>query len=437
LPIDQKEPPVIAPDHQLPAPTLRPSKGLKILVWLVVLAIFALGFWLVLRKHDDSSKSARSPRGAGGGPVTVTTVTAQKGNIGVYLDAIGTVTPVYTASITSQVNGVVTAVHYREGQLVHRGDPLIDIDARPYQATLVQAQGMLERDQNILGQAQMDLLRYKDAWSRNAIPKQTLDDQEKIVLQNQGTVRLDQGTVQFDQIQVDYCHITAPFTGKVGLRLVDPGNVVQSSGTTTLAVITQIQPITVIFTIPEDNLGQVTPRLRQNAKLAVDAYDRGGSKKVAEGMLLTLDNQIDTTTGTVKARASFDNKDFALYPNEFVNARLLVNTLHDATLIPTSTIQHNGQTAFVYVLQDNTAHQRTIQTGVTDGGTAQVTGISPGDVLANSSFDKLQDNSKVITSDKQAPGGAAPAGSQENSPPGNSQQGNSSQGKKSRGSKTP
>jgi multidrug efflux system membrane fusion protein len=437
LPTDLKEHPVIAPDHQLPAPARRQGRGLKFFIWLVVLAIFALGFWLVLRKHEDSNKAAKSPRGAGGGAVTVTTVTAQKGDIGVYLDAIGTVTPVYTASITSQVNGVVTAVHYKEGQLVHKGDPLIDIDARPYQATLMQAQGTLERDQNILGQAQMDLLRYKDAWARNAIPKQTLDDQEKIVLQNQGTVRLDQGTVQFDQIQVDYCHITAPFTGKVGLRLVDPGNVVQSSGTAALAVITQIQPITVIFTIPEDNLGQVTPRLRQNAKLTVDAYDRGGSKKVAEGMLLTLDNQIDTTTGTVKARASFDNKDFALYPNEFVNARLLVNTLHDATLIPTSTIQHNGQTAFVYVLQDNTAHQRTIQTGVTDGGTAQVTGISPGDVLANSSFDKLQDNSKVTTSDKQAPGGSAPPASQGNSPPGNAPQGNSSQGKKSRGSKTP
>jgi membrane fusion protein, multidrug efflux system len=435
LPIDQKEHPVIAPDHQLPAPARRQGKGLKILVWLVVLAIFGLGFWLVLRKHEDSSKAAKSPRGAAGGPVTITTVTAEKGDIGVYLDAIGTVTPVYTASITSQVNGVVTAVHYKEGQLVHKGDPLIDIDARPYQATLVQAQGMLERDQNILGQAQMDLLRYQDAWSRNAIPKQTLDDQEKIVLQNQGTVRLDQGMVQFDQIQVDYCHITAPFTGQVGLRLVDPGNVVQSSGSTTLAVITQIQPITVIFTIPEDNLGQVTPRLRQRAKLAVDAYDRGGSKKVAEGTLLTLDNQIDTTTGTVKARASFDNKDFALFPNEFVNVRLLVNTLQDSTLIPTSAIQHNGQTAFVYVVQDNTAHMRTIKSGVTDGGTAQVTGINPGDVLANSSFDKLQDNSKVTTNDKQPSGSsAAPQG---NSSQGNQSKGTKSPGKKSRGSKTP
>jgi len=373
-----------------------------------VLAVFAAGFWLILRKHDASSSSAKSPRGAGGGPVTLNTVTAQKGDIGVYIDAIGTVTPVYTASITSQVNGTIMAVNYKEGQIVRKGDPLIDIDDRTYRATLLQAQGTLERDQNVLAQAEMDLQRYKDAWARNAIPKQTLDDQEKVVLQDQGTVKLDQGLVQFDQVQVEYCHITAPFTGQVGLRLVDPGNVVQSSGTTTLAVITQLQPITVIFTIPEDNLSQVQPRLRQRAKLAVDAYDRAGQKKITSGTLLTLDNQIDTTTGTVKARGSFDNKQNLLFPNEFVNTRLLVNTIQNATLIPTSAIQHNGQTAFVYVIQDNVAHQRTVKPGVTDEGTAQVTGIHPGDVLANTSFDKLQDNSKVVVSNKPVPTSNAP-----------------------------
>ena len=328
--------------------------------------------------------------------MTVTTVTAQKGDIGNYLDGIGTVTPVYTSSVTSQVNGIVTAVHYKEGQIVHKGDPLIDIDARPYQATLVQAQGTLERDQGILAQAEMDLQRYREAWDRKAIPKQTLDDQEKVVLQVRGTVKIDQGSVAFDQIQVEYCHIRAPFTGKVGLRLVDPGNVVQSSGTLTLAIITQLQPITVIFTIAEDNLSEVQDQLRQHLQLNVDAFDRTNLKKVAAGKLLTLDNQIDTTTGTVKARSLFDNKDSILYPNEFVNVRLLVNTLHDVTLLPTSAIQHNGQTAFVYVLQDNTAHMRTIKQGVTDGDIAQVTGINPGDVLANSSFEKLQDNVKVV-----------------------------------------
>ncbi|MGA2813168.1 MAG: efflux RND transporter periplasmic adaptor subunit [Candidatus Acidiferrum sp.] len=407
MPPAQNEHPTIGPDHQLPAPPPKRSKIVGIIVWIVVLAIFASGFWLILRKHDQAASAPKSGRGAGGGPVTINTATAQKGEIGVYIDAIGTVTPVYTASITSQVNGTVMAVHYKEGQVVHKGDPLIDIDDRTYVATLLQAQGTLERDQNVLAQAEMDTQRYRDAWARNAIPKQTLDDQEKLVLQDQGTVKLDQGLVQFDQVEVEYCHIAAPFTGKVGLRLVDPGNVVQSSGTTTLVVITQLQPITVIFTIPEDNLGQVQPRLRQNAKLPVDAYDRGGQKKIATGTLLTLNNLIDTTTGTVKARASFDNKDAALFPNEFVNARLLVNTLKDATLIPTSTIQHNGQTAFVYVIQDSVAHMRTVKPGVTDGGTAQVTGVNPGDVLANTSFDKLQDNSKVVISNKPAPASSA------------------------------
>src|ERR1700722_1860375 len=381
-------------------------------MWIVILLVFAAGFWLVL--HHQEPTTAKAPRG-GGGPVTVTTVTAQKGDIGSYLDAIGTVTPVYTSSITSQVNGIVTAVHYKEGQIVHKGDPLIDIDSSPYRATLMQAQGTLERDENVLEQAKMDLQRYNEAWDRRAIPKQQLDDQEKIVLQNQGTVKLDEGVVQFDEVQVNYCHIVAPITGKVGLRLVDPGNVVQSSGTTTLVVITQMTPITVIFTIPEDSLGPVQERLRNKAVLTGDAFDRGGQQKIATGKLLTLDNQIDTTTGTVRARASFENKDTALFPNQFVNVRLLVTTLHDATLIAGSAIQHNGQPAFVYVLQDNTAHMRTIKPGVTDGGTTQVTGVSPGDVLANSSFDKLQDNSKVVVSGGKpapgnAPGGTSPRG---------------------------
>jgi multidrug efflux system membrane fusion protein len=391
---------------------------MRVFMWVVILLVFGVGFWLVL--HQKEATTAKAPRG-GGGPVTVTTVTAQKGDIGVYLDGIGTVTPVYTSSITSQVNGIVTAVHYKEGQIVHKGDPLIDIDSRPYRATLMQAQGTLERDENVLAQAKMDLQRYHEAWDRRAIPKQQLDDQEKIVLQNQGTVKLDEGTVQFDEVQVSYCHIVAPITGKVGLRLVDPGNVVQSSGTTTLTVITQMSPITAIFTIPEDSLGPVQERLRDKAVLTVDAFDRGGQQKIASGKLLTLDNQIDTTTGTVKARASFENKDAALFPNQFVNIRLLVNTLHDATLIPGSAIQHNGQTAFVYVLQDNVAHMRTIKPGVTDGGTAQVTGISPGDILANSSFDKLQDNSKVVTSSGapgSAPGGTRGGGSGGRNAPG-------------------
>jgi membrane fusion protein, multidrug efflux system len=401
LPADQNERPIIGPEHQLPASSPPQHKGGKIIVGIILLVAFAVVIVLILRHHDDTAKAAKSPRG-GGGAVTLTTTTAQKGNIGVYLDSIGTVTPVYSASITSQVNGIITAVHYKEGQIISKGDPLIDIDPRTYEATLLQAQGTLDRDQNVLGQAKMDLERYKDAWARNAIPKQTLDDQEKIVLQDEGTVKLDQGVVQFDQVQVEYCHITAPITGKVGLRLVDPGNVVQSSGTLTLAVITQLQPITVIFTISEDTLDSVQQRLHKNAVLTADAFDRAGQTKIASGKLLTLDNLIDTTTGTVKARASFENKDTSLFPNQFVNIRLLVDTLQGATLIPASAIQHNGQADFVYVLQDDTAHMRSIKSGVTDAGKTAVTGINPGDVLANSSFDKLQDNSKVVVAGKPA-----------------------------------
>jgi multidrug efflux system membrane fusion protein len=405
LSADSNERPTIGPDHQLPAPPPAHPKHkiIRVVVWIALLLIFAAAFFLILRHHDETTSASASRRGAGGGPVSLTTATAKQGNLGVYLDAIGTVTPVYTASITSQVNGVILAVHYKEGQIVRKGDPLVDIDSRPYRATLLQAQGTLQRDENVLAQAKMDVERYRAAWARDAIPKQTLDDQEKLVLQDEGTVKIDQGAVQFDQIQVDYCHITAPFAGRVGLRLVDPGNVVQSTGTTTLAVITQLQPITIIFTIPEDYLGQVQPRLRQHASLAVDAFDRTAQKQIASGTLLTLDNQIDTTTGTVKARASFANKDSALFPNEFVNTRLLVNTLQGATLIPTSAIQHNGAVAFVYVIQDKIAHMRNIQAGVTDGNTTQVTGINPGDVLADSSFDKLQDKSKIVVSSKPIP----------------------------------
>ncbi len=397
--------PAIGPDHQLPAPEHGHPKHtwVRIVVWIVVLLAFAAAFFLILRHRDESKKTATPSRRGAGGTAAITVVTAQRGDIGVYLDSIGTVTPVYTSNITAQVNGVVTAVNFREGQLVRKGTPLIEIDPRPYQATLLQAQGTLDRDNGVLAQAQMDLDRYKAAWARNAIQKQMLDDQEKLVEQDKGTVKNDQGTVQYDQIQVDFCHITSPITGRVGLRLVDPGNVVQANGTTALAVITQIQPITVVFTVAEDSLGEVQPRLQKRAKLPVDAYDRADQKKIAAGTLLTLDNQIDTTTGTVKARASFANKDSSLFPNEFVNTRLLVNTLHNATLVPTSAIQHDGQAAFVYVIQNNVAHKQSIKVGVTDGGTAEVTGINPGDVLANSSFDKLQDKSPVSVSSKPVP----------------------------------
>jgi multidrug efflux system membrane fusion protein len=366
-------------------------------LWIAVLTVLLLlGVVWLWRRHEAAVAAAAAADRAAAIGATVTTASATKGDIGVYLEAIGTVTPVYTASITSQVNGVVTAVLFKEGQQVHKGDALIEIDPRAYQATLLQAQGALQRDQNVLAQAQMDLERYRAALARNAIAGQTVADQEKLELQDQGTVKNDQGSVQYAQVQLDYCHITAPITGQVGLRLIDPGNVVQSTGATTLAVITQLQPITVIFTLSEDNLGSVLARLRAHATLGVDVFDRSARTRIASGQLLALDNQIDTTTGTVKVRAQFDNKDNALFPNQFVNTRLLVNTLQGVTLIPAPAVQQNGSASFVYVIQNNAAQLRTVKTGVTDGAVTQVDGLQPGDVVATSGFDKLQDKATVV-----------------------------------------
>jgi len=388
-----------------PEPALDHSTRIKRtrrIVLAIVAVILILAALLIWRHHEATEAAAAAARRAAAVGITVTTASAKTGDIDVYLDAIGTVTPVYTNSITSQVNGLVVAVGFKEGQLVRKGEPLIEIDSRPYRATLLQAQGILERDQGVLAQAQMDLTRYQAALARNAIAQQTVDDQEKLVLQDQGTVKNDQGTVQYDQLQVDYCHITAPIDGQIGLRLVDPGNVVQATGTTTLAVITQMQPITVIFTLPEDSLGPVVARLHDNAKLSVDAFDRSAQTKIASGQLLALDNQIDTTTGTVKVRSIFDNKNNALFPNQFVNTRLLVNTLQGVTLVPASTVQQNGQASYVYVIQNNVAHVRPVKPGVTDNGMTQVDSVKAGEIIADSSFDKLQDNAKVIASNPAA-----------------------------------
>jgi len=392
----------IGPDHQLSAP----RSGGGWILWTILLVLVVVGAYFFLRDRKSSQNAQPAAGGAGGGrarmtgPVPVTVATATKGDIGVYLDALGTVTPVYTVSVLPQASGVLTAVLYHEGQFVHKGDALIEIDPRPYQATLMEAQGTLERDNGILAQAQMDLERYRTAWARNGINKQLLDDQEKIVLQDQGTVKNDQGTVDYDQVQLSYCHITSPIDGQVGLRLVDPGNVVQAGGTEPLVVITQMQPTTVIFTLPEDNVPQVVGRMRKSS-LPVDAWDRNSTHKLGTGKLSTTNNQVDTTTGTLKLRAIFDNRNSALFPNQFVNTRLLVNTVNGATLIPTGAVQHNGTTSFVYLIANGAASVRNVKTSVSDNGMIAVEGINPGDQVATSSFDKLQDKSKVTIS-KQA-----------------------------------
>lgn len=385
----------IPPSRQLAAGA-RPPRRHRALVWIAVLLAFALVFWWVMTKKQQAAPAAGGRRGAAGGTVTAVTAKSTQGDIGVYEEAIGTVTPVYTASIVSQATGMITSVHYREGQNVQKGTPLIDIDPRQYQATLLQAEGTLEHDQEILAQAKMDEQRYKEAWTRNSIAKQILDDQEKVVLQDQGTVKNDEGTVAYDQVQLGYCHIVAPITGRVGLRLVDPGNVVTADSGTVLAVITQMRPITVIFTISEDSLPQVVAQMRGGKSLEVQALDRSQNSIISKGRLSTADNQIDTTTGTIKLRATFANQNETLFPNQFVNARLLVKTIHNAVLVPSSTVQHNGAQAFVWVVEGGRAKITNVTTGVTDNNMTQVEGIGANVELANGSFEKLTPGAKVV-----------------------------------------
>jgi multidrug efflux system membrane fusion protein len=362
-------------------------------IWIVLLTIFAVAFFLIL-KHKPAAAPKAGGRHGEGGPVTLNAATAHTGDMAIKLSAIGTVTPTYTATITAQVTGRIIAVHYRQGQTVEKGTPLIDIDPRPYQAALDTAKGTLLKDQGVLAQAKMDLARYQAAWDRNAIARQQLDDQAKLVDQDQGQVVSDQGTVEADQVNLDYCHITAPIRGVVGLRLVDPGNVVQASSTTALVVITQERPITVIFTIPEDSLPSVEQAMHQR-KLPVTAFDRTGKVTLGEGTLETTDNQIDPTTGTLKLRAVFPNTDRKLFPNQFVNTSLLVKTLQNQVLVPDQAIQRNGSQAFVYLLQNNVAHITNIKVLADDQVNSAVSGLQSGDMVATTSFERLEDKSKV------------------------------------------
>lgn len=394
-------------------------------VWIILLLLIGLvGFRMYQNKQSAAQaakqKAALSQRG-----VPITTTTATKGPIGIYINALGTVTPVYTATITSRVDGQINSVNYREGQMVHKGDLLLQIDPRPYQAALTQAEGTLAHDEALLAEGRIDLNRYQEAFNRNAIAKQQLDDQVQTVKQVEGSVKNDQGTVAAATTNVDYTTIRAPIEGRVGLRLLDPGNIVTSGSTTPLVVVAQLQPITVIFSVAEDYLPQIQKQMKAGHKMSVDALDRDQLTKLSSGSLLTLDNQIDTSTGTVKLKAIFQNGDLTLFPNQFVNARLLVDTQQDATLVPAAAIQRNAQNAYVYLIKpDQTAAVQNVTVGTTDGNTAAVQGIQPGDVIAMTGFDKLQDGAKVTV--RNANGSGAGSGSESGSgqnPPGASRTG--------------
>ncbi len=327
----------------------------------------------------------------------VTAATAHKGDIGVYYTGLGAVTPLYTVTVKSRVDGQLMKIYYKEGQTVREGAPLVEIDPRPFEVQLTQAQGQLIKDQAGLQNARIDLARYQELLKRNAVAEQQLATQQATVTQDEGTVKTDQGQIDSAKLNLVYCHITSPITGRVGLRLVDPGNIVHAADTNGLMVIAQIEPISVIFTISEDQLPPVIKRFRAGERLGVDAYDRDLKKKLSHGTLATMDNQIDQTTGTLKLRAIFDNKDDALFPNQFVNARLLVEEKQGVTLVPTAAIQRNAQKTFVYLVKpDQTVTVRNVTLGTTEGNEAEVaSGLAPGDVVVTTGVDKLQEGSKV------------------------------------------
>jgi multidrug efflux system membrane fusion protein len=383
----------------------RDREAASILTLVVITAIIVAIIVIAILTHRHSAQQS-APKGGGrggtGGPVTVSTATAQTGDMGIYLEALGTVTPVYTVSVVARVAGQIVKVNYQEGQHVSVGDPLVDIDPRPYQAAVLQAKGQLEHDKALLADANLDLQRYNEAYQSNAIPKQQYDTQVATVQQDQGSVDVDEGNLSNAMVNLDYCHITSPIDGRVGLRLVDPGNIVQANGTTPLVIIAQLQPITVIFNVAEDDLPKVLDAVHENPELPMEIYDREDQNRLTTGKLETLDNQINTSTGTLRLRGVCSNEDESLFPNQFVNVHLLVKTLTDITLLPNSAIQRNSDSAYVYLVQQPESGQtnvtvkiQTITTGATDATNSQVDGISPGAMVAADNFSRLTDGAKV------------------------------------------
>jgi membrane fusion protein, multidrug efflux system len=377
----------IAAEHDIP---LRRGADLRLLVILLATVVIA---GLLLWHFLGSPRQAKSYVPAV--PVGVSQITT--GDMPVQLMGLGTVTPMATVTVQTQINGVLTAVGYKEGQIVQKGQFLAQIDPRPYQIALEQAQGALAHDTGLLNQAKSDLQRYVALDRQNAIAKQTVTDQEFLVQQDQGLVLEDQASVNTQKLNLVYCHIVSPVTGRVGLRLVDPGNYVQTSSATGLVVLTQLQPITVIFVLPEDQIQAVSQETGGGARLAVTAFDRNQERVIAQGVLTTIDNTVDTTTGTVKLRATFPNENLALFPNEFVNAQLLLKTLKNAIEVPVRAVQTGAPGSFVYLVRPNrTAHVQVIKTGVTDGDFTQVlSGLKPGDTVVTDGAGLLREGAKV------------------------------------------
>jgi membrane fusion protein, multidrug efflux system len=393
------------------APPREARSRLRTALWLllVLLVVAGLVAWVVWRAGQQPAPSGRLQSS---GPTPVGTAKVQKGDMPIALSGLGTVTPLATITVQTQISGLLMEEGFQEGQHVNKGDFLAQIDPRPYQVALEQAQAQLAKDQAALADAELDLARYKKLVAQNSIASQTLDTQTATVGQDKAQVLLDQAQIDTQKLNLVYCHIISPVTGRVGLRQVDPGNyVTPTSLSNGIVVVTQLQPISVIFTLPEDNLPAVLKQLHAGATLQVTAFDRSGATKLDTGKLETIDNQIDTTTGTVKLRAIFDNPNELLFPNQFVNVQLLVDTLSNADLVPNAAIQRGAPGTFVYLVKpDNTVAAQPVSLGPSDSQNVAITkGLEPDQLVVVDGADRLKDGAKVSIVGTGQPAATAPA----------------------------
>ena len=388
----------------------RPPRLRSTIVYLLLLLLLGAVVWVIVERSRTSAPTSR--RFATTGPIPVGVAPVEKGDLGVELNGLGTVTPLATVTVKTQISGYLQSVAFREGQLVQKGDFLAQIDPRPYQVALEQAQGQLGKDQAALNNARVDLKRYETLVAQNSIARQTRDTQAALVQQDEAVVKADQAQIDAQKLNLTYAHIVSPVAGRVGLRQVDPGNYVTPGDPNGIVVVTQLQPISVIFTLPEDNLAQVMKQLHAGASLTVTAFDRTGATKLAEGTLETVDNQIDPTTGTVKLRAIFPNADETLFPNQFVNVKLLVYTLHGADILPVAAIQRGAPGTFVYVVgADNKVAIQKVKLGPGNGQRiAAYSGVEPGQQVVVDGADRLKEGATVavVPPSQQQPAAATP-----------------------------